>query len=108
MMSFNFLAAEGGASMVSFFVMMALMLLLMYFMIYRPQKKQQKQETEMRNSLEIGDEVTTIGGLVGRVISMKDDTIVLETTSDRTKLRFRRTAIGAVHKVNVDTTADKK
>lgn len=109
-MSFEFLAAtpSAGAAGMQFVLMMVLMLALMYFMIYRPQKKQQKKETEMRNSLEIGDEVTTIGGIVGRVISIKDDTFVMETSSDRTKLRFRRSAIGAVQKLNVETTAEKK
>lgn len=110
-MSFEFLNATAAPtpaeSMVPMITMIVLMLLLMYFMIYRPQKKQQKRETEMRNSLEIGDEVTTIGGIVGRVITMKDDTFVLETSSDRTKLRFRRSAIAAVQKVDMDT-AEKK
>ena len=109
-MSFELLAAPTGAEgMMSFVMMIGLMFVLMYFMVYRPQKKQQKREAEMRNSLEIGDEVTTIGGIVGRVVSMKDDTFVMESTSDRTKLRFRRNAIGAVQKVNVDAaSADKK
>ena len=67
----------------------------------------------MRNSIEIGDKVSTIGGIVGIVcaISEKDDTIVLETGSDRTKIRFRRTAIASVEKLDMggkDTTPAKK
>ena len=105
-MSFQFMAAPSASEgMLSMVMMIGLMLLLMYFMIYRPQKKQQKRETEMRNSLEIGDEVTTIGGIVGRVVSMKDDTFVMETSADRTKLRFRRSAIGAVEKLVVEGAA---
>ena len=111
-MSFQFLNAPAAPtpteSMIPMVTMIVLMLLLMYFMIYRPQKKQQKRESEMRNSLEIGDEVTTVGGIVGRVISMKDDTFVLETSSDRTKLRFRRTAIASVQKVELDAGSEKK
>ena len=81
---------------VSLLVTMVLMFALMYFLIWRPQKKQQKKDTEMRNALEIGDEVTTIGGVIGRVVAIKDETFVLETGSDRVRIRFLRTAIQAV------------
>ena len=78
------------------------MVVLLYFMIYRPQKKQEKKDAAMRNSLEIGDQVTTIGGVIGRVVAIKDDTFVLETGSDRVKIRFTKTAIGSVEKLNMD------
>ncbi|OUQ43946.1 preprotein translocase subunit YajC [Gemmiger sp. An120] len=80
----------------------------MFFFMYRSQKKQQKKETEMRNSIEIGDEVTTIGGIVGRVVALKEDTFVLETGSDRVKIRFRRTAIGSVNKLDMDAGSENK
>lgn len=80
----------------------------MFFFMYRSQKKQQKKETEMRNSIEIGDEVTTVGGIVGRVVALKEDTFVLETGSDRVKIRFRRTAIGSVNKLEMDTGSENK
>ena len=83
----------GTESMVSLFFTLALMVVLLYFMIYRPQKKQEKKDAAMRNSLEIGDQVTTIGGVIGRVVAIKDDTFVLETGSDRVKIRFTKTAI---------------
>ena len=83
-------------------ITMVLTLGLMYFMIYRPQKKQQKKDTEMRNALDIGDEVTTIGGIVGRVVAIKEDTFVLETGSDRMKIRFRRSAIASVEKLDLE------
>ena len=92
----------GTESMVSLFFTLALMVVLLYFMIYRPQKKQEKKDAAMRNSLEIGDQVTTIGGVVGRVVAIKDDTFVLETGSDRVKIRFTKTAIGSVEKLNMD------
>ena len=95
----------GTESMVSLFFTLALMVVLLYFMIYRPQKKQEKKDAAMRNSLEIGDQVTTIGGVIGRVVAIKDDTFVLETGSDRVKIRFVKTAIGAVEKLNMENAS---
>ena len=93
---------------ISLFFTLALMLVLLYFMIYRPQKKQEKKDAAMRAALEIGDQVVTIGGIVGIVcaIADKDDTLVIETGSDRTKIRFRRSAISSVEKL--DTGKDSK
>ena len=70
-----------------------ILLVVMYFFMIRPQRKQEKEATAMRNSLSVGDEVTTIGGIIGRVINVKDDTFVLETTRDRTRIRFERSAV---------------
>ena len=91
----------------SLLVTLALMFVLMYFLIWRPQKKQQKKDTEMRNALEIGDEVTTIGGVIGRVVAIKDETFVLETGSDRVRIRFLRTAIQSVDKLKMDVPEKK-
>ena len=94
---------------ISLFFTLALMLVLLYFMIYRPQKKQEKKDAAMRSSLEIGDQVTTIGGVIGRVVAIKDDTFVLETGADRVKIRFTKSAISSVEKLNMDKApADKK
>ena len=70
-----------------------ILLIVMYFFMIRPQRKQEKEAAAMRDSLAVGDEVTTIGGIIGRVINVKEDTFVLETTRERTKIRFERTAI---------------
>ncbi|MFI3170057.1 MAG: preprotein translocase subunit YajC [Faecalibacterium sp.] len=86
---------------------LVLMIALLYFMIYRPQKKQEKKDAQLRGSLEIGDQVTSIGGIVGRVVAIKEDTFVMETGSDRVKIRFKKSAIGAVEKLNMDA-AEKK
>ena len=94
--------AANNGSMMTLVITMVLTLGLMYFMIYRPQKKQQKKDTEMRNALDIGDEVTTIGGIVGSVVAIKEDTFVLETGSDRMKIRFRRSAIASVEKLDLE------
>ena len=93
---------------VSLFFTLGLMIVLLYFMIYRPQKKQEKKDAEMRKNLEIGDQVTTIGGVIGRVVAIKEDSFVLETGSDRVKIRFTKTAIGAVEKLNMDDAPAKK
>ena len=104
-MALNLLSTSTDAiSFYSPFIMILVMVLAMWLFIYRPQKKQQQKETEMRNSLEIGDEVTTIGGIVGRVVAIKEDTFVLETGSDRTKIRFRRAAIQSIEKLNMEAT----
>lgn len=95
---------ETGAQEFDIFttLIMVGMLVLLYFMMIRPQSKQRKKEEEMRASLEVGDGITTIGGIVGRVASIKDDTFVLETSSDRTKLRFRKDSIKEIEKLKVD------
>lgn len=67
---------------------------LMYFMLIRPQKKQQKKEKQMRDSLQIGDEIITIGGIYGRVVSLKEDSLVIESSGDRSKIQIQRSAVG--------------
>ena len=103
----NFLTTT-TESYISLFFTLALMLVLLYFMIYRPQKKQEKKDAAMRAALEIGDQVTTIGGIVGRVVAIKDDTFVLETGADRVKIRFIKNAISSVGKLNMDNAASSK
>ena len=103
----NFLTTT-TESYISLFFTLALMLVLLYFMIYRPQKKQEKKDAAMRAALEIGDQVTTIGGIVGRVVAIKDDTFVLETGADRVKIRFIKNAISSVEKLNLDNAASSK
>ena len=103
----NFLTTT-TESYIGLFFTLALMLVLLYFMIYRPQKKQEKKDAAMRAALEIGDQVTTIGGIVGRVVAIKDDTFVLETGADRVKIRFIKNAISSVEKLNMDNAASSK
>ena len=97
MLNFNFLLDTADpTSLLPTFLIFGGAIALMYFMMLRPQKKQQKKDAEMRNSLAVGDEVTTIGGIIGKVVSIKEETFVLETTKDRTKIRFLRGAIRSV------------
>ena len=112
----QFLGATGSASMTeTLFTLLPMILIIvfMFILIYLPQKRQDKKDAAMRSSIEIGDKVSTIGGIVGIVcaIADKDDTIVLETGSDRTKIRFRRSAIASVEKLDMggkDTAPVKK
>lgn len=84
---------QGGKSQIQMLLLMGGMFAVMYFVMIRPQKKKQKSEQEMRDSLQIGDEITTIGGIVGRVVTIKDDSIIIETGADRNKIRIMRWAI---------------
>ena len=94
MLNFNFLLATGGAGFG--LIGIVFLFVIMYFFMIRPQKKQQQQDAAMRESLAVGDEVTTIGGIIGKVISIKEETFVLETTKDRTKIRFLKGAIRSI------------
>ena len=94
----SFLLAEGSnpASswiMIGSFVLIAV---VFYFVLIRPQRKQEKQANEMRNALQVGDEITTIGGIIGEIVSIKEETITIETSRDRTKIRFLRSAVRSV------------
>lgn len=102
-MNITLLTAEAAASSSwSLLITLGVMLIMMYLLIYLPQKKQNKKDAEMRSSMDIGDEVTTIGGIVGRVVAIKDDTFVLETGSDRVKIRFRKSAVSSLEKLNME------
>ena len=79
--------------MINYALPIGLMLVLVYFMMLRPQQKRDKQMSEMRKSLDIGDEIITRGGIIGRVVNMRDDTIVLETGTDRSRVRIARWAV---------------
>ena len=77
------------------FIIIIVFFLVMYLFIVRPQKKKEKETAEMRNALEVGDEIITIGGIVGRVVNVKDDTVIIETGGDKNKLTFLKSAISS-------------
>ena len=81
--------------------MIILMIVAMYFFMIRPQKKQERQVNEMRNNLQVGDEITTIGGIIGKIVSIKEETVMIETGHDRTKIRILKSAVR-----NVDVKAE--
>ena len=86
-------AADGKNGTATYIIMMVVLIALMYFMMIRPQKKRQKEEQEMRSSLEIGDEIITIGGIVGRVVTIREEDLIIETGADRNKMRIQRWAV---------------
>ena len=76
--------------------MLVVMFAAFYFFAIRPQKKQEKEAANMRNSIQVGDEITTIGGIIGKVVSIKEETLVLETTRDGTKIRILKNAVRSI------------
>nr|WP_297279269.1 preprotein translocase subunit YajC [uncultured Butyricicoccus sp.] len=90
------------------FLPIILMILIFYFLLIRPQKKRDKAERDMRNSIQVGDEISTIGGFIGKVVSIKDETIVIETTADRTKLKLYRWAIRGKEAAPVEKVEEPK
>ena len=77
-------------------LMLAVFMGLMYFLLIRPQRKKEKEEAAMRDALEVGDEITTIGGVIGEIVSIKEDTVTIETSRYGTKIRFLKNAIRSV------------
>ena len=105
---FDFLSNAGNTKQLfSTLFVYAVVIGGMYFFLFRPQQKRKKQEEEMRKSVEIGDEITTIGGIVGRVVSIKEDSdsLVLETASD--KIRIKKWAIAATNNVTKNNSENK-
>ncbi len=77
-------------------ILMSLVFLgIFYFLMIRPQQKKNKQIQEMRKNLEIGDNITTIGGIYGKIIKTKDDLITIEVGADKVKLQIAKWAVGA-------------
>ena len=88
-------AAGGMGSMVTMGLLLVAMV-AMFFFTSRSNKKQEKQAQSMRDSLQVGDEITTIGGIIGKIVSIKEETLVLETSHDRTRIRILKTAVSRV------------
>ena len=78
------------------FAPIVVVIIVFYFMLIRPQQKKDKEDRAMRENLEIGDEIATVGGIVGNVVSIKEDTVVIETGSDRSKIRILKGAVAQV------------
>ena len=100
LMSISAFAAETPApqssGMGSMILSIVLMIAIFYFLLIRPQKKKEKEAKNMRDSLMVGDELVTIGGIVGRVIKIKDDEVTIETGSNKTRLTFKKWGINQV------------
>ena len=94
----NFLTDTGlpaGADMGSTIIMLVLMLAIFYFMLIRPENKRKKEAEQMRSSVKKGDQITTIGGVIGTVVDVKENNIVLETSADQVRIEFAKWAISS-------------
>ena len=86
-------------------VLLVLMIAIFYFLLIRPENKRKKQAEEMRSSLKKGDYITTIGGIYGRVVTVTDRTIVIETSEDRVRMEFIKSAVATVGTLDEQATA---
>lgn len=105
--NFWYLAEEasqeaGGMNMWIIILVYVVFIAALYFIFMRPQQKRKKKEEAMRKSAQIGDEITTIGGVCGRIVAIKEETdsLVIETGSDRSKMIIKRWAVGSVDTVH--------
>ena len=89
-------------------LMLVVLFALMYFLMIRPENKRKKQAQEMRDSLKKGDVITTIGGVVGKIVSVNNDTIVIETSEDRVRVEFLKSAIGQVGTLDEQAAAQQR
>ena len=97
-----------GAGMGSTIMMIVLMIAIFYFLMIRPENKRKKQAEEMRSALKKGDWLTTIGGIYGRVVAITDRTVVIETSEDRVRVEFLKSAIGQVGTLDQQAAAQQR
>ena len=101
-------AAGGQQSSMSMIIMRAALFGIMYFVMIRPQKKKQKEEQNMRDSIQVGDEITTIGGIMGRVVTVKEDSLIIETGADRNKMKITKWAVSTNNTANEKAEAERQ
>lgn len=97
-------AEAGGFGSYSMIIMIVAMVAIFYFLMIRPESKKKKKLAEMRASLTVGDTITTIGGLIGKVVSIDDEKVTFETSEDRVRIQVTKWAISTVGK---DTPAEE-
>ncbi len=103
-------AAQAG-SMLTMLIPLGLMVVFFYFFLIRPEKKRNQEMQNMLNNIQVADEIVTNGGIIGRVLSVKEDTVLIETGSDRTKIRILKQAIAknnTVHEAMMQEAEAKK
>ena len=94
---FNFMEAAMpvGGSLASTVIMLAVMFAIFYFMLIRPENKRKKEAEQMRSSVKVGDHVTTIGGIIGVVVNVKDEKFVIETGADQVRIELAKWALSS-------------
>ncbi len=100
-------ATPAGGSPASMIIMIVAMFAIMYFVMIRPQKKKQKEEEAMRSAVDVGDEITTIGGICGRVVTVKEQHLIIETGADRNKMQITKLAIQTNNTANERLQAER-
>ena len=104
----NLLTATAGAGMGSTLIMMVLMIAIFYFMLIRPENKRKKEAEQMRSSVKKGDKITTIGGITGTVVDVKETRIVLETGADQVRVELEKWAISTNETASENAKAEAK
>ena len=105
----NFLTtAANTQGMTSTIIMLVMMLGIMYFMLIRPENKRKKEAEQMRSALKVGDEVTTIGGIIGTVVHVKDEKSVTETGADQVRIEFAKCALATNETAAANAKAEAK
>lgn len=89
----NFLMGGSGNPMASTIIMLVAMIAIFYFMLIRPENKRKKEAENLRNNVKVGDQITTIGGIVGTVVNVKEDKFVIETSADQVRMELMKWAL---------------
>ena len=89
-------------------IMMVLMFAIFYFMLIRPENKRKKEAEQMRSAVKTGDKITTIGGIIGTVVNVKDDKIVIETSADQVRMELAKWAISTNETAEAAAKAEAK
>ena len=95
----------GGMPMI---LMIVIMFAVFYFFVIRPENKKKKKAEEMRNSLSLGDEIITIGGMIGKIVQITEDTITFETGEDRVRIQIKKWAISTTAKMEAEEAKSGK
>ena len=104
----NFLTAAEGAGMGSTIVMLLVMVAIFYFMLIRPENKRKKEAEQMRSSIKKGDKITTIGGIIGTVVDLKENSIVIETSADQVRMELAKWSVSANETADAAAKAEAK
>lgn len=96
-------SAGGTGSLIVTFLPFLVLIVVFYFLLIRPENKKKKALNDMRSALAVGDEVTTIGGIVGKIVHIKDDLVTIETSDDRVRIQLARWAISTTGTQTTET-----